>query len=160
MEYFGYLGRDPDADGYQYWLNKLNQFNGNFEQAEMVKAFFVSGVPRTLFPLDRPERRWCGGAVSTPAVAVGAVIGIGNGGSNFQVRPWNCFAPAERDVYRYCSNPDNWRSSGAQHFLDGWDAVLCFAPLERGESFGGHASYKHLAPLGPKRRTTPVALPS
>ncbi|HBB87023.1 MAG TPA: hypothetical protein DC047_05360, partial [Blastocatellia bacterium] len=31
MEYFGYLRRDPDAAGYQFWLNKLNQFNGNFE---------------------------------------------------------------------------------------------------------------------------------
>ena len=38
MEYFGYLRRDPDADGYVFWLNKLNQFDGNFEQAEMVRA--------------------------------------------------------------------------------------------------------------------------
>ena len=43
MEYFGYLRRDPDESGYQFWLNKLNQFHGNFEQAEMVKAFIVSG---------------------------------------------------------------------------------------------------------------------
>jgi hypothetical protein len=50
MEYFGYLRRDPDAEGYQYWLNKLNQFNGNFEQAEMVKAFIVSGEYRGRFP--------------------------------------------------------------------------------------------------------------
>jgi hypothetical protein len=49
MEYFGYLRRDPDADGYAYWLNKLNQFNGNFEQAEMVKAFIVSGEYRVRF---------------------------------------------------------------------------------------------------------------
>jgi hypothetical protein len=49
MEYFGYLRRDPDASGYQYWLNKLNQFNGNFEQAEMVKAFIVSGEYRDRF---------------------------------------------------------------------------------------------------------------
>jgi serine protease AprX len=42
MEYFGYLRRDPDEDGYQFWLTKLNQFNGNFEQAEMVKAFISS----------------------------------------------------------------------------------------------------------------------
>jgi hypothetical protein len=50
MEYFGYLRRDPDAEGYQFWLNKLNQFNGNFEQAEMVKAFIVSGEYRGRFP--------------------------------------------------------------------------------------------------------------
>jgi predicted outer membrane repeat protein len=50
MEYFGYLRRDPDADGYQFWLNKLNQFNGNFDQAEMVKAFIVSIEYRQRFP--------------------------------------------------------------------------------------------------------------
>jgi hypothetical protein len=49
MEYFGYLHRDPDASGYQFWLNKLNQFNGNFEQAEMVKAFIVSSEYRQRF---------------------------------------------------------------------------------------------------------------
>ena len=49
MEYFGYLRRDPDEDGYQFWLAKLNQFGGNFEQAEMVKAFIVSGEYRDRF---------------------------------------------------------------------------------------------------------------
>lgn len=48
MQYCGYLRRDPDSapdtnfDGWQFWLNKLNQFNGNFVQAEMVKAFITS----------------------------------------------------------------------------------------------------------------------
>jgi hypothetical protein len=51
MEYFGYLRRDPDEAGYQFWLNKLNQFGGNFEQAEMVKAFLVSGEYRNRFRL-------------------------------------------------------------------------------------------------------------
>jgi len=32
------------------WLNKLNEFNGNFEQAEMVKAFIVFGEHRDRFP--------------------------------------------------------------------------------------------------------------
>lgn len=50
MEYFGYLRRDPDASGYQFWLDKLNQFNGNFEQADMVKAFIVSAEYRNRFP--------------------------------------------------------------------------------------------------------------
>jgi hypothetical protein len=49
MEYFGYLRRDPDADGYQFWLNKLNQHGGNFVQAEMVKAFITSIEYRNRF---------------------------------------------------------------------------------------------------------------
>jgi hypothetical protein len=50
MEYFGYLRRDADAAGFAFWLNKLNQFGGNFEQAEMVKAFIVSSEYRDRFP--------------------------------------------------------------------------------------------------------------
>jgi hypothetical protein len=42
MEYFGYLRRDPDTAGFNFWLNKLNAFNGNFINAEMVKAFISS----------------------------------------------------------------------------------------------------------------------
>lgn len=48
MQYFGYLRRNPDDapdtnfDGYQFWLNKLNQFD-NFVDAELVKAFLLSG---------------------------------------------------------------------------------------------------------------------
>ena len=48
MEYFGYLRRDPngnpdqDMSGYNFWLTKLNQFGGNFQDAEMVKAFIIS----------------------------------------------------------------------------------------------------------------------
>jgi hypothetical protein len=48
MQYFGYLRRNsndvPDSDfsGYDFWLTKLNQFNGNFINAEMVKAFITS----------------------------------------------------------------------------------------------------------------------
>ena len=49
LEYFGYLRRDPDEIGYNFWLNKLNQHNGNFEQAEMVKSFIVSGEYRDRF---------------------------------------------------------------------------------------------------------------
>ncbi len=41
----------PDAnfDGYNFWLNKLNQFNGNFVQAEMVRAFIDSSEYRRRF---------------------------------------------------------------------------------------------------------------
>jgi uncharacterized repeat protein (TIGR01451 family) len=55
MEYFGYLRRNPDAapdlnfNGYNFWLNKLNQFNGNFVNADMVKAFLLSGEYRQRF---------------------------------------------------------------------------------------------------------------
>ena len=42
MEYFGYLRRDPDPAGFDFWLRKLNSFNGNFVEAEMVKAFIGS----------------------------------------------------------------------------------------------------------------------
>jgi len=32
----------PDFSGFDFWLAKLNQFNGNFVNAEMVKAFITS----------------------------------------------------------------------------------------------------------------------
>jgi hypothetical protein len=55
MQYFGYLRRNPndpqdtDYTGYDFWLNKLNQFDGNFVNAEMVKAFISSGEYRQRF---------------------------------------------------------------------------------------------------------------
>jgi xanthosine utilization system XapX-like protein len=55
MEYFGYLRRTPtdppdnNNNGYSFWLNKLNTFNGDFHQAEMVKAFLESDEYRTRF---------------------------------------------------------------------------------------------------------------
>jgi glucose/arabinose dehydrogenase len=49
MEYFGYLRRDPDAAGYNFWLNKLNAFNGDYIRAEMVKAFINSDEYRHRF---------------------------------------------------------------------------------------------------------------
>jgi len=55
MQYFGYLRRDPqaapdsDLSGYNFWLNKLNSFGGDWQQAEMVKAFITSTEYRTRF---------------------------------------------------------------------------------------------------------------
>jgi|ERR1051326_1476005 hypothetical protein len=55
MQYFGYLRRDPNSgpdtnfDGYNFWLTKLNQFNGNYNAAEMVKAFITSSEYRQRF---------------------------------------------------------------------------------------------------------------
>jgi len=56
-QYFGYLRRNPndapeptlDFQGYNFWLNKLNQFDGNFISADMVKSFLVSGEYRHKF---------------------------------------------------------------------------------------------------------------
>lgn len=48
MQYFGYLRRSPndapdtDFGGYNFWLSKLDEFDGNFVKAEMVKAFLLS----------------------------------------------------------------------------------------------------------------------
>jgi hypothetical protein len=57
MQYFGYLRRNPfdppeptlDYQGYNFWLGKLNQFGGNFVNAEMVKAFITSSEYRQRF---------------------------------------------------------------------------------------------------------------
>jgi hypothetical protein len=55
MQYFGYLQRNPndppdsDYSGYNFWLNKLTQFNGDYIAAEMVKAFISSKEYRQRF---------------------------------------------------------------------------------------------------------------
>ena len=55
MQYLGYLRRDPNAApdtnfaGYNFWVNKLNQFNGNSVTADMVKAFITSSEYRQRF---------------------------------------------------------------------------------------------------------------
>jgi hypothetical protein len=67
MQYFGYLRREPDFLGFDFWVNKLNQFDGNFVRAEMVKAFIVSSeyrerftrsdaLPEAFFEFDVPPR--------------------------------------------------------------------------------------------------------
>jgi uncharacterized repeat protein (TIGR01451 family) len=57
MEYYGYLRRNPDDPpeltlnfaGWRFWLTKLEEFNGNFVKAEMVKAFLSSDEYRHRF---------------------------------------------------------------------------------------------------------------
>jgi TolB protein len=55
MQYFGYLRRNPndapdtDYTGFDFWLTKLNQFNGDYVAAEMVKAFISSSEYRNRF---------------------------------------------------------------------------------------------------------------
>ncbi len=55
MQFFGYLRRNPNDpqdtnySGYDFWLTKLDQFNGDFIKAEMVKAFITSNEYRNRF---------------------------------------------------------------------------------------------------------------
>src|SRR6266478_2622933 len=49
LQYFGYMKRDPDDAGYAFWLGKLNQFGGNFVNADMVLAFISSPEYRARF---------------------------------------------------------------------------------------------------------------
>jgi hypothetical protein len=49
MEYVGYLRRNPDAAGFIHWLGKLNFFNGDPFQAEMVRSFILSPEYRSRF---------------------------------------------------------------------------------------------------------------
>lgn len=55
VQYLGYLRRDPNAapdtdfNGCDFWLNKLNAANGNYIEAEMVKAFLTSAEYRGRF---------------------------------------------------------------------------------------------------------------
>ena len=57
MQYFGYLRRNPsgppeptlDYQGFDFWLNKLTSFGGNYINAEMVKAFVNSTEYRQRF---------------------------------------------------------------------------------------------------------------
>jgi hypothetical protein len=48
MEYLGYLRRNPDQAGYDFWLAKLKQY-GNWQDAQMVLAFISSPEYKTRF---------------------------------------------------------------------------------------------------------------
>lgn len=62
MEYFGYLRRDPDQSGFNFWLTKVNSVSSpnedvrddnqallRVQRAEMVRAFIESTEYRTRF---------------------------------------------------------------------------------------------------------------
>jgi uncharacterized protein (TIGR03118 family) len=55
MEYFGYLRRNPDDppdnnfSGFNFWLDKLTLFGGDYIRSEMVKAFITSKEYRSRF---------------------------------------------------------------------------------------------------------------
>lgn len=48
MQFFAYFRRDPDTgpdtdfSGYNFWLDKLNEFGGDHSRAEMTRAFIQS----------------------------------------------------------------------------------------------------------------------
>ncbi|HEX6622719.1 MAG TPA: hypothetical protein VF064_03350 [Pyrinomonadaceae bacterium] len=57
-QYFGYLRRDPDAvgfdgrpdptfEGYHFWLDKLDQFGGDFVRAESARTDSPVSLPLT-----------------------------------------------------------------------------------------------------------------
>jgi WD40-like Beta Propeller Repeat/Domain of unknown function (DUF4214) len=48
MEYIGYLRRNPDQEGYDFWLAKLKRY-GNWVDAQMVLAFIISPEYRSRF---------------------------------------------------------------------------------------------------------------
>ena len=54
-QYYGYLRRNPtdspdfNDSGYQFWLTKMNTFNGDFRAADMVKSFITSSEYRGRF---------------------------------------------------------------------------------------------------------------
>jgi len=60
MQYFGYLGRDPDPGGYSFWLDVLNnRVPGNFQG--MVCAFITSAEYQQRFSSLTPHSdRECG----------------------------------------------------------------------------------------------------
>jgi hypothetical protein len=86
MQYFGYLRRNPNNApdnnfaGYDFWLNKMNQFSvagedvrdanvalAREKRAEMVKAFIVSGEYRGRFGGDSSRGQQFGSvALATP----------------------------------------------------------------------------------------------
>src|SRR5437016_13797317 len=76
MEYFGYLRRNPNDDtgtytGYDFWLSKLNQFNGDYQKAEMVKAFITS--------IEYRQR--LGPAAATALLELGSITKTDTGGN-------------------------------------------------------------------------------
>ena len=48
MEYLGYLRRNPDQEGYDFWLGKMRRY-GNWVDAQLVLAFILSPEYRSRF---------------------------------------------------------------------------------------------------------------
>jgi len=48
MQYIGYLRRNPDQEGYDFWFAKLKRY-GNWVDAQLVLAFIISPEYRSRF---------------------------------------------------------------------------------------------------------------
>ena len=48
IEYIAYLRRNPDQDGFNFWLGKLKHY-GNWVDAQLVLAFIISPEYRSRF---------------------------------------------------------------------------------------------------------------
>ena len=60
MEYFGYLGRNPDRGGYDFWLNVLNEGDRNNYRG-MVCSFITSAeYQRRFSPVVTRSNADCG----------------------------------------------------------------------------------------------------
>jgi hypothetical protein len=72
-----------------------------------------------------------------------------NGSFSFKVQHWNWFSLLRSEMF-IDNGVNRIPRAPAERNVShiGRETDLCFAPLERGESFGGRAFYKHLAPLG------------
>ncbi|PYS82094.1 MAG: hypothetical protein DMF67_14305 [Acidobacteria bacterium] len=61
-QFYGYLRRNPDDApdnnfaGWKFWLDKLEQFGGDFRRAEMVRAFIGDVRPGIKSPVGTAER--------------------------------------------------------------------------------------------------------
>jgi len=112
MQYFGYLRRDPqakpdsDLSGYNFWLLKLNSFGGDFQQAEMVKAFITSlEIPAALWTV-----RHCGSYIEHNAA--GADSTSASVASYFQTQ--TIARASVSPAHNFCASPSRsmWSHSG------------------------------------------------
>jgi hypothetical protein len=117
LQYFGYLRRDPDLAGYNFWLNKLDAASTSepvnsanvsndpvalrrIQRAEMIEAFISSceyqrrfGIPTTS-PDDRAVNVTCAAAASQQAAFVVTGSNSASATNNFLARFDNTTASA------------------------------------------------------------------
>ena len=96
MQYFGYLRRHPsdppdnDLGGFNFWLDKLNHFGGDYRAAEMVKAFISAIEYRNRFgqPVTaKMTSNITAGAASVKAGAVTVTFASAASAGTLDVKP-------------------------------------------------------------------------